>query len=82
MVKEKLLRFNEKPVPYEDGLAVARRIRASRYLECSAKHGRGVVEVFQEAAKVSVRAPTKGQTRHSADNDRHGASRLFGCFRW
>lgn len=65
------------------GLAVARRIRASRYLECSAKHGRGVNEVFQEAAKVSVRAPTKGQTRTSVDDDeRHGVSKLFGCFRW
>lgn len=64
------------------GLAVARRIRASRYLECSAKHGRGVNEVFIEAAKISVKAPTKGQTRTSADDDSHGASRLFGCFRW
>ena len=64
---------------YEDGLAVARRIRASRYLgellplhnsdvcsntnellECSAKHNRGVTEVFYEAARVSISARAKG----------------------
>ncbi|KAK9894748.1 GTP-binding protein Rho3 [Cystobasidium minutum MCA 4210] len=80
--RERLSRHGEAPVQYEEGLAVARRIRASRYLECSAKHGRGVNEVFIEAARISVKAPTKGQTRTSADGDSHGGSRLFGCFRW
>ncbi|KAF8311390.1 ras-domain-containing protein [Clavulina sp. PMI_390] len=46
----------QHPCQYEEGLAVARRIRASRYLECSAKHNRGVNEVFQESAKVSITA--------------------------
>ncbi|KZV89531.1 small GTPase Rho3/GTP-binding protein Rho3 [Exidia glandulosa HHB12029] len=55
-VKEKLTRYNQAPVQYEEGLAVARRIRASRYLECSAKHNRGVTEVFLEAARVSINA--------------------------
>ncbi|KAI6023744.1 ras family-domain-containing protein [Pisolithus microcarpus] len=36
------------------GLTVARRIRASRYLECSSKHNRGVSEVFYEAARLSL----------------------------
>lgn len=31
-VKERLQRFNGHPVQYDEGLAVARRIRASRYL--------------------------------------------------
>jgi len=44
------------PCQYEEGLAVARRIRASRYLECSAKHNRGVSEVFHEAARVALTA--------------------------
>ncbi|KAH8116428.1 small GTPase superfamily [Phellopilus nigrolimitatus] len=59
-VIERLARYNSQPVQYEEGLAVARRIRASRYLECSAKHNRGVTEVFSEAARVSVSARAKG----------------------
>ncbi|EJU03901.1 hypothetical protein DACRYDRAFT_65013 [Dacryopinax primogenitus] len=51
-----------QPVEYEQGLVVARRIRASRYLECSAKHGRGVNEVFYEAARVSISTGAKGNT--------------------
>ncbi|KAL0075520.1 small GTPase superfamily [Phycomyces blakesleeanus] len=42
------------PVLYEQGLEVARRINAVRYLECSAKHNRGVRECFQQAARVSL----------------------------
>lgn len=74
-------------IQYEEGLTVARRIRASRYLgtysrltsphfhlhheltstqyfqsliECSAKHNRGVNEVFYEAARVSLTTKAKG----------------------
>ncbi|KAJ7065189.1 GTP-binding protein Rho3 [Mycena amicta] len=53
-VKERLHRHGAHPVQYEEGLTVARRIRASRYLECSSKHNRGVTEVFYEAARVSL----------------------------
>ncbi|KAF5355305.1 hypothetical protein D9758_005982 [Tetrapyrgos nigripes] len=59
-VKERLSRYNAHPVQYEEGLAVARRIRASRYLECSSKHNRGVTEVFYEAARVSLSTRAKG----------------------
>ncbi|EED80580.1 predicted protein, partial [Postia placenta Mad-698-R] len=52
--QERLSRYGTHTVQYEEGLAVARRIRASRYLECSAKHNRGVSEVFYEAARVSI----------------------------
>jgi hypothetical protein len=31
-VKERLMRYGTHPVQYEEGLAVARRVRASRYL--------------------------------------------------
>lgn len=36
------------------GLSVAKSIRAVRYLECSAKHNRGVRECFDQAAKVAI----------------------------
>ncbi|KAG0146756.1 hypothetical protein CROQUDRAFT_656921 [Cronartium quercuum f. sp. fusiforme G11] len=60
-----LARINQQPVDYEQGLAVARRIRASRYLECSAKHNRGVQEAFYEVAKVSINTKSMGLTRNS-----------------
>jgi Rho family, other len=81
-VREKLARYNRQPVQYEEGLEVARRIRASRYLgrhcspsgtltgsqlvpcsECSAKHNRGVNEVFLEATRVSIGSRPKGGNR-------------------
>ncbi|EIW79172.1 hypothetical protein CONPUDRAFT_138335 [Coniophora puteana RWD-64-598 SS2] len=59
-VRERLSRYGMHAVQYEEGLAVARRIRASRYLECSSKHNRGVTEVFYEAARVSLSTRAKG----------------------
>lgn len=75
--KDKLARYGQRPVEYEQGLAVARRIRASRYLECSAKHNRGVTEAFEEAARVSIGARPQGQTRGSRTGDENGGS--SGC---
>ncbi|KIY69204.1 hypothetical protein CYLTODRAFT_436258 [Cylindrobasidium torrendii FP15055 ss-10] len=59
-VKDRLSRYGTHPVEYEEGLSVARRIRASRYLECSSKHNRGVAEVFFEAARVSLSTRARG----------------------
>jgi len=66
-VREKLRQYSKQPVQYEEGLAVARRIRASRYLECSAKHNRGVTEVFIEAARVSISARAAGGSREDEE---------------
>lgn len=45
----------KKPmINYDQGLEVARRINASRYLECSAMRNRGVNEAFTEAARVAL----------------------------
>jgi len=44
------------PVTYEEGLQVAKNIQAVRYLECSALLDKGVKEVFQNAASVSLKA--------------------------
>ncbi|KAK0632202.1 GTP-binding protein RHO3 [Immersiella caudata] len=45
----------KKPmINYDQGLEVARRIHAMRYLECSAMRNRGVNEAFTEAARVAL----------------------------
>ncbi|KAI7869719.1 small GTPase superfamily [Spinellus fusiger] len=41
-------------VQYEEGLEAARNINAVRYLECSAKYNRGVLECFEQAARVAI----------------------------
>ncbi|KAI4104336.1 MAG: hypothetical protein L6R37_003333 [Teloschistes peruensis] len=45
-------------IDYKEGLDVARRIQALRYLECSAKRNRGVNEAFTEAARVALSVKT------------------------
>jgi len=59
--RDRLARYGMEAVQYEEGLAIARRIRASRYLECSSKHNRGVKEVFYEVARVSLTTRPRGQ---------------------
>ncbi|WPH01717.1 Putative rho3 protein [Acrodontium crateriforme] len=45
----------KKPmIDYKQGLAVAEKIKALRYLECSAMKNRGVNEAFTEAARVAL----------------------------
>lgn len=47
-------------ISYEEGLEVAKKIGALRYLECSAKKNRGVNEAFTEAARCALSAKPKG----------------------
>lgn len=56
-------------IDYQQGLEVARRIQALRYLECSAMRNRGVNEAFTEAARValSVKAPSSGTNKSKKD---------------
>ncbi|CAK9435426.1 uncharacterized protein LODBEIA_P01530 [Lodderomyces beijingensis] len=51
---------SKKLITYDEGLAVAKRIGALRYLECSAKKNRGVNEAFSEAARCALNAKPKG----------------------
>lgn len=41
-------------VSLEEGRSLAKRIGASSYLECSAKHGTGVKEVFENAVRAAL----------------------------
>lgn len=47
-------------ISYEEGLAIAKRVGALRYLECLAKKNRGVNEAFSEAARCALNAKPKG----------------------
>ncbi|KAL1922235.1 uncharacterized protein VTP21DRAFT_9774 [Calcarisporiella thermophila] len=58
--KRNMARLGDHPVTYEEGVAVARSISAVRYLECSAKHNRGVRECFEQASRVALQAKAKG----------------------
>ncbi|TGZ64214.1 hypothetical protein CRM22_006494 [Opisthorchis felineus] len=48
----------QQPVKTEAGRAMAKDIKAACYLECSAKYHDGVTEVFEAAARVTLRKGT------------------------
>ena len=43
----------------EEGLAIAKKINAISYLECSAKMNAGIEEVFDTAARATLKPSTK-----------------------
>ncbi|MDC6271735.1 GTP-binding protein [Acetobacter pasteurianus] len=47
-------------ITYDEGLAVAKKVGALRYLECSAKKNKRVNEAFSEAARCALDAKPKG----------------------
>ncbi|TFK19785.1 transforming protein RhoA [Coprinopsis marcescibilis] len=57
------LREEAQPPPQlvssDEAKALAESIGAAKYLQCSAKTGKGVLELFQSAAKVSLQGPRK-----------------------
>jgi len=54
MTIEELAKLKEKPVSQEEGNKVARKIGALKYMECSAKTGEGVKEVFEDATRAAL----------------------------
>ncbi|XP_030624224.1 rho-related GTP-binding protein RhoB isoform X2 [Chanos chanos] len=53
-VRNELARMKQEPVKTEDGRAMAVRIGAYDYLECSAKTKDGVREVFETATRAAL----------------------------
>ncbi|XP_028653224.1 rho-related GTP-binding protein RhoB-like isoform X2 [Erpetoichthys calabaricus] len=53
-VRNELARMKQEPVKTEDGRAMAVRIQAYDYLECSAKTKDGVREVFETATRAAL----------------------------
>uniref|UniRef100_A0A8H7XLX8 Uncharacterized protein n=1 Tax=Psilocybe cubensis TaxID=181762 RepID=A0A8H7XLX8_PSICU len=55
---------DRRAVTPEEGMAVAQKIGAKHYLECSAKSGEGVREVFQYATRAALLSRGKGKKSH------------------
>ncbi|AOW03407.1 YALI0D01045p [Yarrowia lipolytica CLIB122] len=53
---EELRRTSQRPVTTEEGNAVAQKIGAGKYLECSARTHDGVREVFEHATRAALTA--------------------------
>ncbi|KAF9903880.1 GTP-binding protein Rho1 [Linnemannia zychae] len=60
---EFLRRTNKAPISHEQGATAARNINAYDYLECSAKTGEGIEEVFESATRASLLATPKSRRR-------------------
>lgn len=56
---EELKRTSQRPVTTDEGQAVAQKIGALKYLECSAKTQEGVKEVFEHATRAALMAKDK-----------------------
>ena len=55
-----LARMNQKPVTAQEGQSCKEKIHATAYVECSAKSGDGVREVFQTATRAALSVGRKG----------------------
>ncbi|KAI7904263.1 GTP-binding protein rhoA [Cokeromyces recurvatus] len=60
---EELRRNSQKPVSSDEGASVAQRISAYKYLECSAKTGEGVREVFEHATRAALMVSKKKKSK-------------------
>jgi small GTP-binding protein len=56
---EKLKNNGQQPIQPEQGQDLAKKIKAVKYLECSAKTGENLKTVFDEAVKAVLFAPGK-----------------------
>jgi len=56
---EKLKSNGQNPITMEQGQELAKKIKAVKYLECSAKTGENLKTVFDEAVKAVLFAPKK-----------------------
>ncbi|XP_057650963.1 ras-like GTP-binding protein Rho1 [Diorhabda carinulata] len=55
---------NSHPVSQEEGEKMARKIKAIKYMECSAKHIFGVKQIFEEAARIAIQTKKERKIKH------------------
>ncbi|KJE90489.1 guanine nucleotide-binding protein Rho, variant [Capsaspora owczarzaki ATCC 30864] len=58
-----LAKMKQKPVTQEEGMAMAERIKAYQYIECSAKNKENVREVFETATRAALMVKGKKNKR-------------------
>jgi len=58
-----LAKMKQEPVKPEEGRAMAEKINAFAYLECSAKSKEGVREVFETATRAALQVKKKKRGR-------------------
>jgi Ras family protein A len=61
--KQELMKLGLAPVKVEEGRAMAEKIQAKAYLECSAKTKEGVRAVFETATKASLEFKKRKKAR-------------------
>jgi cell division control protein 42 len=54
---EKLAKKKERPIRYEQGERIAKKLKAAKYVECSALKFEGIKDVFDEAILSVVNKP-------------------------
>ncbi|RZC37160.1 Ras, Miro, and/or Arf domain containing protein [Asbolus verrucosus] len=63
-VINELNKYDLHPVQFEEGMKVAKKIKAQTYMECSAKFLIGVKEVFSQAAHISLKSTNRNKFIH------------------
>ena len=61
VTRRELAKSKQEPVKTEDGRAMAEKIGAYAYLECSAKLNEGAREVFETATRAALQTKKKGR---------------------
>ncbi|GCE98420.1 Rho GTPase [Zygosaccharomyces mellis] len=65
---------NSDVISYEEGVEMAKKIGALRYLECSAKFGKGVNEAFTEATRVVMNSEPRNKETAERESSRSGCA--------
>lgn len=60
---KELAKMKQKPVTSEEGRAMAEKINAYGYLECSAKTKDGVREVFETATRAALQVKRRNRKK-------------------
>ena len=59
----RLSRIGREPVTLQQGLEMGRKIRAYKYLECSAKNNEGVTDLFRMATRAALHGGKRKKKR-------------------